>query len=109
KFLCICLLISSITGLAYAQCPVTAKASATTIQCGDTIKLSAAGTLTDYVIQTDFNTAAKQPGNGWGTTPSASYNNPCGNGPSGVATDKCMWMEDAANVPSRLFTLTFNF
>ncbi len=105
KLLCICLLTSSIAGVSRAQCPVTAKASATTIQCGDTIKLNAVGTMTDYVIKTDFNVPASRPGNGWGTTPSASYSNPCGAGPDGTT---CMWMGDAANVPRRLVTLPFN-
>lgn len=105
----LCLLIAFCIGFIQnnilAQCPVTALASTQVIQCGDPVNLNAFGQLTDYKIQTSFNTAPMQPGTGWTTTPSAQYNNPCG---APLDGSTCMWMGNTANVPRVLETNPFD-
>lgn len=61
---------------AIAQCTVTASPSVVTINCGDTIDLSAVGLSSTPVLSTDFDGAALGPG--WSTSAVMLYNNPCG-------------------------------
>ncbi len=96
----VCML--SVVNFGYAQTPpsVDASVSSPTILCGDSVLLSAVGNQYNYVINTDFNTPAKQPGNNWAATSSAVYTNPCGAGPDGAY----IWMGNTADVPRRLTT-----
>jgi hypothetical protein len=89
-----------------AQCTVTAYANPITINCGDTVDLSALGDQGTVVYSNDFNGAC--PGPGWVATSSATCSNPCGNGPSGLPGDPYLWMGSTATAPRNVTTLDFN-
>lgn len=103
----ICLSLILVQEQTFAQCPVKAKATATTIQCGDTIILGAIANAGDYLIQNDFNTTANQPGSDWATTVSGTFANPCGAPPASSAPTY-LWFGDAADVPRNLTSKPFD-
>ncbi len=103
------LLIVGTIATSTAQCPVTAKANVTNIQCGDTVILSAIAAAGDFLIKNDFNTpgpSGNQPGADWSQSPSATYTNPCGPPPPGNLT--YMWMGDRADVQRILASNPFD-
>ncbi len=82
KFLTIVVL--SITLLSFGKvhaqvqpsCTVTASPSSVTLNCGDTVTLSALGLSANPVLSTNFDGGAIGPG--WSTSATMLYNNPCG-------------------------------
>jgi len=57
-------------------CTVTASPSTVSLNCGDTLELSAFGLSADPVLSTNFDGGVIGPG--WSTTAVMLYNNPCG-------------------------------
>lgn len=69
-------LLSSMKVIAQAACSVTASPSTVTLNCGDTLDLSAVGLSATPVLSTNFDGGSLGPG--WSTTATMLYNNPCG-------------------------------
>lgn len=90
----------------FAQCNVTASASQTTINCGQTVQLSAYGQSSGTVmLNENFNSGNFGPG--WSSTPgSVNFNNPCS--PSGVDGTTHAWMDNNTSVPRILTSSPYN-
>ncbi len=90
----------------YAQCDVSANASATTITCGQSVTLTAFGQSSGAVILNEnFNSSGF--GSGWGSTPGAtSFSNPCS--PGGVDGTPHAWMDNNTSVPRTLTSQSYN-
>lgn len=68
--------IMDVQAQAQPPCTVTASPSSVTLNCGDTLTLSAIGLSSTPVLSTNFDGGAI--GAGWSTTATMLYNNPCG-------------------------------
>jgi gliding motility-associated-like protein len=99
------ILISKMSFSQTVSCEIVAESSIYNICVGDSITLSAVGSISGVPLITDFNTPAQQPGQGWSSTTSATYTNPCGPGSDGTTY---LWMGSASPHPRILATNDFN-
>jgi gliding motility-associated-like protein len=100
----ILLLITNINTV-LGQCPVTASVNQSTINCGQSVNLSASGTPGFYIFTQNFNAGC--PGSNWAASTSADCSNPCGNGPSG-STDPYLWMSSESTAPRNVTTNNYD-
>ncbi|MDD4575178.1 MAG: gliding motility-associated C-terminal domain-containing protein [Bacteroidales bacterium] len=87
------------------ECNLTATASSYLINSGESVTITAGGTLNNIPLNNDFNAAS--PGSGWEATTSATYTNPSCAAPS-LDGSVFLWMGDASPHPRRLISQPFD-
>lgn len=87
------------------ECNLTATASDYLINSGESVTITAGGTLNNIPLNNDFN--AGSPGSGWEATTAATYTNPSCAAPSLDGT-VFLWMGDASPHPRRLISQPFD-
>lgn len=95
-FLAYCIAIKS-------QCSVSATPLSSTIACGQSVQLNAAGLGGNVTLNNDFNLG--NAGLGWTTTSGANFTNPCGASPNGSTY---LWMGSGSAAPRTVETVGLN-
>lgn len=87
------------------ECNLTATASSYLINAGESVTITAGGTLNNIPLNNDFNAAS--PGSGWEATTAATYTNPSCAAPSLDGT-VFLWMGDQSPHPRVLTSQAFD-
>ncbi|MDD2344667.1 MAG: T9SS type A sorting domain-containing protein [Bacteroidales bacterium] len=86
-------------------CNVIAEASNYTINPGESVSITASGSLFNILLDNNFNNGSL--GSGWEATTAATYSNPSCVGPS-LDSTTFLWMGDASPHPRRLISQAFD-